>query len=366
MPAHHVRTEDHSMPVSAAPDLERLINDADDETLERLFRRALQRSDRLRRVARAQFHEASEVETRRFDDRHLEGALRWARSRCPGAPVYLVSDLDLPSIMGVRRIERVADAPRRDGQVAFICAFQQDEPLLAALREVAAIPKAHYFLPEAYYPCNRWLHRSTHARDALRAAAAMALPRFRVAQFENLLMAIEMTRSLPGLHIEVGVLQGRSAHLAMDYMRRAGIERDAWFLDTFEGFAYEEARSSPDGLWADTHLEANEDEVRSLLAPFPRATVLRSNILRDELPGGDAPIALCNIDVDMHEAVLACAQKAAPRIAPGGVLLFDDPGHVATGGALLALDDFLRSEHARGFTQIHLPSGQVMLVRFSA
>ncbi|MFG0273956.1 MAG: TylF/MycF/NovP-related O-methyltransferase [Phycisphaerales bacterium] len=353
------------MPATAAVDLDQLLDAADEETLERLFRRALGRSDRLRRLARAQFHDASEVETRRFDRRHLEGALRWAQARCPGAPVYLVSDVGTPELPGVRRVASVESVPRREAPVAFICAFQQDEALLDALRAVRAIPGARYFLPEAYYPCNRWLHRSTHARDALRSAAAMALPRFRVAQFENLLMAIEMVRPVAGLHIEVGVLQGRSAHLAMDYMARAGVEREAWFLDTFEGFAYEEARDSPDGLWADTHLEANEEEVRALLAPFPRAQVLRSNILRDDLPGGDAPIALCNIDVDMHEAVLACAQKAAHRIPAGGVLLFDDPGHVATGGALLALDDFLRTAESRGFTQVHLPSGQVMLVRVS-
>ena len=57
--------------------------------------------------------------------------------------------------------------------------------------------------------------------------------------------------------------------------------------------------------------------------------------------------------------------KAAPRIAVGGVLLFDDPGHVATGGALLALDDFLQSEIAEDFTQVHLPSGQALLVRIT-
>ena len=174
-----------------------------------------------------------------------------------------------------------------------------------------------------------------------------------------------MTRAVPGDYVEIGVYKGTSARIALNYFDRSSIRKQCWFLDTFEGFRYDASGDSPDAVWFDTHRDVNLEEVTRLLSGFKTPhTILKRNIITDPLPDGIGDIALCNVDVDMYEAVVAALQKVAARIPVGGVIIAEDQGHTPLLlGGYAAAKDFLATDAGRGFVPIQLSSGQMYMVR---
>lgn len=325
----------------------------------------LRQSHRLRREAAIQFHRAEELETRRFAPAHVLEVLARAKTVFPGAARFLVTDTrwDFHDD-GLETLADADDARDRPGKKVFIIAFESDDAMVAQLAKVNAMRDAAYLTPRVIFPPARYFHRNRIAWDVLRAEAALPQPKFTLGDFENLLQALESTRHVPGDFLEVGVFQGRSAHCVLHYMQRAGLKRRAYLLDTFEGFNYEEAKTSKDAYWLDTHGDTSIERVRQFVSGFSDVVVERSNIITDSLPDGSGPFAVANIDVDMYEAVLVALQKIVPRLSPGGIAIVEDQGHTPfLGGAYLAVHEFLATPAARGLTPVHLPSGQMFLVK---
>jgi hypothetical protein len=73
------------------------------------------------------------------------------------------------------------------------------------------------------------------------------------ADFTNLCQALEITRHKKGVFLEVGCYRGSSGSIALRYMNQAGIYRDAYFFDVFEGFLYDAALASADAVWSGSH-----------------------------------------------------------------------------------------------------------------
>lgn len=95
--------------------------------------------------------------------------------------------------------------------------------------------------------------------------------------------------------------------------------------------------------------------------------VLRNSVICDALPDGIGPIAVANIDVDMCEAVEAALFRLAPLMSVGGVMIVEDAGHTPRlAGALLALDNFVRSDIGRAFRSVYMASGQTYLIRLGS
>jgi hypothetical protein len=104
--------------------------------------------------------------------------------------------------------------------------------------------------------------------------------------------------------------------------------------------------------------------VEKRLQAFDNKELIRTNIVESPVPDRISRVALCNIDVDLYEAVLASLRKFAPLVVKGGIMIVEDQGHTPyMGGAYLALDEFLRSDMGRGFLPIQMGSGQAFLVR---
>jgi hypothetical protein len=90
------------------------------------------------------------------------------------------------------------------------------------------------------------------------------------------------------------------------------------------------------------------------------------NIISDPLPSEIKNISMCNIDVDMLEAVESAFEKIAPLMSVGGIMICEDAGHTPSLiGARLALDNFLSSSLGKKFTPVFMESGQVFLIRHS-
>lgn len=247
----------------------------------------------------------------------------------------------------------------------FICAFNSDEKMVRFLQKVKQINGAVYFTPTNGYPTARYFHRDDIARSVLiDESNKKDSTKFELADYENILQAIAITKNLPGPYVEIGVFKGDSARLSLNYFKRCGIEKASYFIDTYEGFSYDEAKQSADARWSGTHLDASMEQAEFFLADFPQKALVKMNVISDDLPEYIWDVSVCNIDVDMYEAVLAAAVKIAPRMAKGGIIILEDQGHTpALAGAYLATVEFLQSEAGHMFVPIHLYSGQMFLIK---
>jgi hypothetical protein len=188
--------------------------------------------------------------------------------------------------------------------------------------------------------------------------------------FLNIIQAIDSTSLLTGDYLEIGCYRGSSACVAVKYMAEIGLARNCYFLDVFDGFNYADAKSSSDTMWLDSHATEGIDVVekrileRTHSTAGPTVSVVRSNIIEDELPSSMSDIVVANIDVDLYEAIFASLEKVAPRIVRGGIIIVEDPGHTPMLiGARLALEEFMQTEEADHFVSIYMESGQTLLIR---
>jgi hypothetical protein len=186
--------------------------------------------------------------------------------------------------------------------------------------------------------------------------------------YVNLCQAIEATMFVEGDIVEIGVFRGSSSCIILKYLESFDNQKPIWFFDTFEGFTYEEAHKSVDRIWANTHQTEGYDiiskRILSRAINNKNVEIKKLNIISDKLPSQIKKISVCNIDVDMLEAVEAAFEQVAPLMSVGGIMICEDAGHTpALIGARLALDNFLKSEQGKFFIPVHMTSGQVFLIR---
>ncbi|NJM55959.1 MAG: hypothetical protein HC841_08780 [Verrucomicrobiae bacterium] len=217
--------------------------------------------------------------------------------------MHLLTDRDdLGGKFDIPVSREIPDDVSPDARVLYICAFDSDEKLVPVIERILAMKHARFVTPVVAFPPARYFHRNDLAREVLLEEKQLPLGRFNLEGFENIIQALDMTREMSGDYVEIGVFQGRSAHLALNYMRRASIVRRSWFLDVFEGFTYEEAHASKDSSWSGTHQETSLDQVSRLLSAFDQASVLRANIVSDPLPAEIERIAR-ETNEAMHDIV---------------------------------------------------------------
>lgn len=236
-----------------------------------------------------------------------------------------------------------------------------------------AIETVHFFeehglkyqAPPQIVPMARYFHTNRIAYETLMDEQSNdSRIHYCPIDFENIFQGLEATRDLPGDYVEIGTYQGASARAALNYMRRSGIRRVAYFLDTYEGFTYEDAQKSSDSAWYGTHTETSLEMVKEYLSEYDNARPTKLNIITEDLPSEIAQIALCNIDVDIYDAVYAALKKVAPLITEHGIIIAEDYGHTPwLIGAQYAVKKFL--SETLGFMPFYFASGQIMLIKIS-
>ena len=310
--------------------------------------------------------EGGELYKNRFLPRDLNGPIDAINDRFGvDKKIYVVTDtkVDLPARFEV--IELTALSKIHEEISVFILAFNSDQQLLKAVQAIKMRSNWFYYCPARYLPTSRYFHRNDIAKEILIKERALYLGKFDYADFENIIQALDVTRNVVGDYVEIGVYKGDSGHLALEYMRRAAIQRKSYFFDLFEGFTNEPSGESNDAVWVNTHADTSLQHVSRLLADFENVVIQKLDIIADDLPKDIAQIALCNIDVDMYEAVKCALSKVAPLIPVGGIIILEDQGHTPLlAGAFVASQEFIQSNN-KDFVSIHLTSGQMMLVRIA-
>ncbi len=191
---------------------------------------------------------------------------------------------------------------------------------------------------------------------------------------ENICEALEITKSLDGDYVEIGVYKGGSALTALNYLqdlrdkKNNKVHRKAWLLDTFDGFTYNEASKSSDAIWVGTHKLYGVTKTMNYISETlsdvgVNFQLVQANICSDQLPNGIKKIAVANIDVDMYEPTRDSLLKISPLVVEGGIILCEDPTSTpALYGSLLAMEDFLTTHEGEKYIKL-FKHGQYFLLK---
>lgn len=117
-----------------------------------------------------------------------------------------------------------------------------------------------------------------------------------------------------GAFVEVGVYKGGSAAVLDEVAREQA--RRLYLFDTFEGIPMQGPLDRHKvGDFADT----SADAVRAL---FPAATICEG--IFPYTLGETGPVAFVHADADQYQSTVDICHALAPRMVPGGLMLFDD------------------------------------------
>ena len=133
--------------------------------------------------------------------------------------------------------------------------------------------------------------------------------------------------------LEVGVWRGGTGAALAAAAKRWKPDARVWLCDTFSGVvkAGSEDSSYDGGEHADTSAKIVTDLLDSM--NLDNATILKG-IFPDETGADieDRSIALCHVDVDVYQSAADVVAWVKPRMASGGVIVFDDYGFSSTDG----------------------------------
>ena len=166
---------------------------------------------------------------------------------------------------------------------------------------------------------------------------------------------LETSLHVPGEVAEFGAYRGHTAAGMNRTLERHRSEKQLYLFDSFEGMP--EISHPLDGAWKEGDLAYPVENVKELFKDSPRVSIV-PGYFNESLPKyPDLRFSFCHVDCDLYTSVKECIVYILPRLAVGGVVVFDDYGFRDTAGARAAVDECLGGE-PRAF--IPLPTGQAV------
>ncbi|MGL4555448.1 MAG: TylF/MycF/NovP-related O-methyltransferase, partial [Gemmataceae bacterium] len=144
---------------------------------------------------------------------------------------------------------------------------------------------------------------------------------------------VEQCQKVEGAIVEVGVWRGGTGALIATRARQCGIADPVYLCDTFQGVV--KAGRDDSEYKSGEHSDTSARTVEALLATLGVEGVqILQGVFPDQtahlIPPGK--IRLCHIDVDVYQSARDIAAWAWPRLAVGGLLVFDDYGFQSCDG----------------------------------
>lgn len=157
---------------------------------------------------------------------------------------------------------------------------------------------------------------------------------------------------------EAGVYRGGTAKLLHDVVAGSPGERKLHLFDTFGGMP--EVDGARDLHRREDFSDTSLAAVSALLGASERV-VFHQGLMPGTFAGLEsAHFAFAHVDVDLYQSVLDCCEFIYPRLAPGGIMLFDDYGMPSCPGARAAVGEFFAG---RQDVPIVLRTGQAFVFR---
>ena len=167
--------------------------------------------------------------------------------------------------------------------------------------------------------------------------------------------------SLPGDVWECGVYKGGTAAMLAQIIFDYHPGKILHLFDTFEGMP--ETDSSIDYYKKNDFNDTSADSVAAYVR-HEKATILHPGFIPDTfIRMEESEIAFAHVDVDIMRSVSDCCEFIFPRLAVGGVIVFDDYGFPRCAGARKAVDDYFRDRVA---FPVVLPTGQAFVIKTSS
>jgi hypothetical protein len=163
---------------------------------------------------------------------------------------------------------------------------------------------------------------------------------------------------VPGDMAECGVFKGQSAALLCRHICDTGSHRRVHLFDSFQGLSHPDIR---DGLgWSEYELACELSVVQENLATFDFVEFHPGWIPTRFADVAELEFSLVHIDVDLYEPTKASVEFFYPRVAAGGLMIFDDYGSAKCPGAKWAIDEFFADKKE---SLVHLPTSQAFMIK---
>ena len=202
---------------------------------------------------------------------------------------------------------------------------------LRRLIAVAALPNFRYggIFPQAMYlPWRTDLEFSAAFREI---KSYTLVDEYRC--YELWMLAGQIASLPPGDVLEVGVWRGGTGCLIARRCQLDGLRSTVYLCDTFKGVIL--AGEHDTAYVGGEHANTNKSIVLDLAGRMALTNVC---ILEGIFPATtareieDHAFRFCHIDVDVYESALHTFEWVWPRLAPGGIVIFDDYGFYSCSG----------------------------------
>jgi O-methyltransferase len=147
-------------------------------------------------------------------------------------------------------------------------------------------------------------------------------------------------REVPGSILEVGVWRGGTGALLAARAAGLGIEDRVYLCDTWRGVV--KADEVDTYYYDGKHDDASRSGVERLLSDLGLSNVeLLEGVFPEETGAriSEQTIRLCHCDVDVYRSARDVLDWVWPRLAPGGIVVFDDYGFPACPGVTRLVDE---------------------------
>jgi O-methyltransferase len=180
---------------------------------------------------------------------------------------------------------------------------------------------------------------------------------------DYLLMRLaQYARHLPGDFAECGVYRGGSALLICRVLRET--KKQLYLFDSFQGLPKPDPQHDPTNHFREGQFSSPVDLVLEVLSDFRDRIHLREGWIPQTFRGlENGRYAFAHVDVDLYQPTLDCCEYFYPRLAPGGVLLFDEYGFQAASGEKDAVDKYFSDKPE---PPIALITGQAFVLKLPA
>jgi hypothetical protein len=193
----------------------------------------------------------------------------------------------------------------------------------------------------------------------------------------TLIQWAQAVRGLAGCTAECGVYTGVGSALICKTLEGTYAADEHFGFDSFEGlsqpceadrFASNERHAFAlwyklRKQWRRGHLRCSQEKAQRRVRDFPFCKLIRGWIPSSFGSVPDRVYRFVHIDVDIYQPTWDSLAYFYPRLAPGGVLLFDDYGHMTCPGSRLATDEFFRDKPE---SIVELTTGQALVIKSRA